>query len=501
MRAALKGESLINSKFQEKNIHIAFNPITEEFKTLNSAIKKDPHWIPDIKIFFTDEYRSYKFIPEYTKKNNCDPDIISQTLEKVKNIENNAIGNIILSSSLEIDAVTEIFNRINSQGTELNSADFIMSKLSADTDHRGSDLRKTVEYFTKLLLDPNVLKNIKDTDHDFVRTEFFPVITWIAKEHDNLYQPNFGDIFHVVLGFEFGRGRHSDLVSLVSGRDFERKAYTEEAMVVAYEKLQTGILAVVNESNFKRYTMILKSLGMISHKALSLNGMGVLNFGYSLYLLLQREMPGIKNNSKIETIVKKWVIMSALTRRYSGSSETKSGQDIQLFLTGDPQKVLNEQIEQNLSDSFWNVTLPEYFDTSSTQSNVWRVFVMSQVRNGDNAWLEKDHTVKSLVELQGNVHHIFPKAYLRKHGYSQKMYNQIANYTWLTQPRNLQAGDQAPKDYLSNSTVVEYRTSQNDVDNAIPQEVTAADFQNYETFLKHRRRLMSAQLRQYFNSL
>jgi len=499
LRAAIVGEKVMNSKFQYKRIKISFNPIEEKFQTFNGAIAKDPQWIPDISVLFGSEFHEWDFIPAFAQNSGADPNDIAEAVKKILQLINNDIGNIELDASLPIESVTEIFNRINSKGTELSTADFIMSKLSSDTEHDGNNIRKTVEYFSRLLADPLSIDSITSNDQGFLKTEYFPLIKWAKNENSNLYNPRFGDLFHVVLGFEFGRGKNSDLVSLISGRDFKTRTFTSEAMSDAYIHLKNGVEQMVNQSNFERYIMILKSLGMCDNGVLVLNGMGVLNFGYSLYLYLKN-----KNNlpvSDIESIVKRWIIMSALTNRYSGSSESKSEVDIKMFINGDPLEVVDRVAKQELSDDFWNVTLPTKFETSSTAANVWRIFQMSQVRDNDLAWLEKDHRVASLLENQGNIHHIFPRAYLKSNNFSQKQYNQVANYTWLTQPRNLLISDKAPNEYLKDAQVTEFMDSESFEQNAIPKELVNYNYENYTEFLEKRRHLMSLKIKQYFTTL
>ncbi|WP_225426568.1 GmrSD restriction endonuclease domain-containing protein [Companilactobacillus hulinensis] len=499
LRAAIAGEEVMNSKFEYKRIRISFNPIEEKFQTFNGAIAKDPQWISDISVLFSSEFHEWDFIPSFAKKSETDPNVIAEAIKKILNLVNNDIGNIELDASLPIESVTEIFNRINSKGTELSTADFIMSKLSSDTDHDGNNIRKCVEYFSRLLADPLSINSITNNDKAFLDTKYFSLIKWAKNENSNLYNPRFGDLFHVVLGFEFGRGKHSDLVSLISGREFKSRTYTEDAMSDAYTKLRHGVEQIVNESNFERYIMILKSLGMCDNGVLVLNGMGVINFGYSLFLLL-------KNNndfseSEIESIVKRWIVMSALTNRYSGSSESKSEMDIKLFINGNPKEIIDRVTKQVLSDDFWNVTLPTKLETSSTAANVWRVFQMSQVHGNDIAWLEKDHRVSSLLENQGNVHHIFPKAYLKNNGFAQQQYNQVANYTWLTQPRNLLISDKAPNKYLHDSRVTEFMNDNSFEQNAIPKSLINYDFHDYNKFLEQRRHLISDKIKKYYSNL
>lgn len=251
LRAALQGEPVVDAKFKKKRITIAFNPITEEFATLTAVIKKDSRWISDISEIFSDDFHSFNFIPKFAAENDYDPNDIEKPINKLHDLGKNQIGNIILSTQLDIESVTEIFNRINSKGTELSSADFIMSKLSSDSEHGGNNIRKCVEYFSMLLSDHDALNSIIRNDTKFTETEYFNKIKWAAKESSDLYIPRFGDIFHVILGFEFGRGKHSDLVSLVSGRDFKNRTYTEEAMIDAYNHLHDGILTFVNHQILK----------------------------------------------------------------------------------------------------------------------------------------------------------------------------------------------------------------------------------------------------------
>ena len=52
------------------------------------------------------------------------------------------MGIITLNESVTIDEVTEIFIRINSQGTKLNQADFAMSRMAANEKYGGNKLLK-----------------------------------------------------------------------------------------------------------------------------------------------------------------------------------------------------------------------------------------------------------------------------------------------------------------------------------------------------------------------
>jgi len=52
------------------------------------------------------------------------------------------------------------------------------------------------------------------------------------------------------------------------------------------------------------------------------------------------------------------------------------------------------------------------------------------------------------VRLKRDRHHIYPRNYLKKLGYRQNQYNQIANYALTQSGINIQIGDRAPEEYF-----------------------------------------------------
>ena len=197
--------------------------------------------------------------------------------------------------------------------------------------------------------------------------------------------------------------------------------------------------------------------------------------------------------------------MTALTKRYGSSPETVFDRDLRLIAENNEKNHLEEffkeTIAQNLTEEFWTLTLPENLFAQTTQLTDWRIFQMSQIHAKTHAQLEKDKFTADTIKEQGNIHHIFPKAYLRKNGFKQSEYNQVANYVWITQPRNLQIGDRAPKDYMVDMETTKYHSAENDQANAIPADLNKFDFYQYNQFLIERRNLMAQNIRSLFESL
>ena len=79
------------------------------------------------------------FVNEYCQQN---PEVngsqMNRILMRLLDIKNRQIGVITLNKDLNIDEVTDIFIRINSQGAKLNQADFAMSKIAANTEYGGN---------------------------------------------------------------------------------------------------------------------------------------------------------------------------------------------------------------------------------------------------------------------------------------------------------------------------------------------------------------------------
>lgn len=511
LTAALLGQEVLDENYKKKRIKIAFNILTEEFQTNNPAIEKQEEWISDISEFMKDDFNVFDFISGYSKKFNLDANTVSNRVTKLRSIKNVSIGRIELGSSLDIDTVTEIFVRINSEGVVLSQADFAMSKISVNEEYQGNDIRKTIDYFCHFAKTPIDYENIKENDKDFSAKEVFSKITWIKDKNEDLYLPSYVDVLRVAFTYKFKRGKLQDLVSLLSGRDFETREYKEEVVAESFSKLYEGVRQFVNQYNFEKYVMILKSAGIIDGDLV--RSQNVLNFGYILYLLLREKEVA---PDKIETLVRRWVIMSIITQRYTSSPESQFDLDIRrLNEAEDIVQYIKDEEERRLSDTFWDNILVENFNTSVASSPYWKTFVIAQIKLNNRAFLSKDIDVRTLIEGRGDIHHIFPKDYLQKNGKNNRsIYNQIANFAMLQTEVNIQIGKKAPNEYMKsiikqcNGQENKYGAINNIEDlhknmeeNCIPESLIYMTINDYDDFLKERRKLMANKIKQYYESL
>ena len=509
MRAALLGLPVVTKEYKEERIYIAFHPVKEEFATLTPAIEKDPSWISDISTIVSKETGLFEEVDNYCKANpDVDRKIVEKNIEKLREIRNCPIGYIELDANLDIDIVTEIFIRVNRQGTPLSQADFAMSKIASYGDF-GVNLRKLIDYFCHLAVDPSFLKKIKENDPEFNQTFYFNKIAWLKDKSDNLYNPSYGDIIRVSFTKEFERGRLSDLVSLLSGRNFETKTYEQEIQENTFKRLEKSLLEFVNETNFKRFIMIIKSAGFISSELIT--SKMALNFAYILYLKLrEKNYPP----EKIEKFVRKWFVMSLLTGRYTGPFESTIEDDIKRISKNGIEMELKVIEDGELSSAFWETTLVKELEKSNINNPFINVFFAAQVKNNDEGFLSKDITVSNLIQHRGDIHHIFPKEYLKKHGLDKRSYNQIANLCYAQSEINIKIGAKSPKEYFREvikqcqGGELKYGNIDNMEDlkknlekHCIPETIFEMEFDDYFDFLETRRKLMAKKIEQYYKSL
>lgn len=516
LTAALAGKAVLNDDYESKRIKIAFNPLYEgedtPFAVLTPVIEKDSRWISDIAEFFAPDFDSWSFVNDYIQANpDCNPKIVNSRITDLKAIATRQLGCIVVAAECSIDEVTDIFIRINSKGAVLSQADFAMSKIAADEAHGGNMLRKAIDYYCHLSVKPEFWTTITENDAEFMASEYAAKAAWLKDDKDDIYDPDYNDVLRVAFMHMFRRGKLADLVSLLSGRDFEARDFKSEIADASFAKLHDGVIKFMHKGNFQDFTAALRSAGFVSPAIIG--SKGAVNFAYNLYLTLKED--GSIPSTDVKRWVQRWYVMSVLTGRYSGSSESIMDRDMRGIADRSFVSFYNEITASQLSDNFWSVTLPQSLTTTSIRTGAWMVYVASQVRAADNTLFTNGFKVADVIGNVGDIHHIFPKAYLRKEiDAPQRLYNQIANYTYLEKRINIAIGEKSPGEYFSQAraAIIERKPYFGDISdeetlasslkaNCIPEGIFHMTAKDYETFLAERRTLMAQKIRQYFESL
>ena len=517
LMTSILGYTVLNEEYKEKVIKIAYNPFAQEdeeiFEVQDQSHIKSKKWIEDISIFFKTDFDSFDFIEKYCENN---PEItrkeLNQKIQSILAIKQKDLGVIELSAELDIDTVTDVFIRINSKGTVLSQADFAMSKIAADSKFGGNNLRKAIDYFCHIAIEPSFYHKLKEADPTFLSSDFGKEMAWLKDDNSSIYDPSYEDMLRVSFIHMFSRGQLKDLVSLLSGRDFATRDYKEEIAEDSFNKLSTGIMHFMRQYHFGQFILAIKSAGFISSKLIS--SQNTLDFAYVVYLKLVMSNEVDKN--EIKRYVARWFTMSILTGRYSASPESKMDLDIRNINEKGVVKYLEEIENAELSDAFWTFGLVQKLDSPVPTAPALSAFFASQIVNNSKGLFSSPSYIRDLYGFS-DVHHIFPKAYLQKVGGldNKSIYNQVANYTFLDTPVNIQIGEKAPNVYFkeaydsaSNNGVVygvpmtKEQLDKNLEENCVPLDIVNWDYNDYiDKFLPERRKLMAEKIKKYYLAL
>lgn len=510
LMAAVLGKKVVNSHYKKVKIKISFNPIEEKFETFTPAIEKDVQWFDDISVLIDTKTNLFDVVNKYVQQNpKYEVSTIFEKLQNIRNILNNQIGMIELDNNLDIEEVTEIFIRINAKGSKLSQSDFVMSKIASNEKYKGNKLRKLIDYFCHLSILPEDYERISSFDADFFEDEDIKKLSWLKNEKEDLYNPDFTDVLRVAFVSKFGRGRLRDLVALLSGRNFETRSYEEEIVKNSFIALKDGVKDVVNETNFKRFMMILRSVG-ICHKSL-IGSVNVVNYAYIVYLLLKKENASLEI---IEKYVRKSYVFNVLTERVSSNLEGTLDFDIKRINEMGFVKYFESLESSMLGENFWNVALPMKFSTPVSSSPFYRLYLIAQCFLNDKGFLSKSVSIQDMIIYRGDVHHIYPKKYLQKLGYARNKYNQIANYALTQQEINIKISDTSPSEYIadivSQCTIKQPKYGQitdieelreNFKSNCIPFYMSKGKIPEFEDFLADRQKLMANKIRYFYEKL
>ena len=275
LKTAIAGIPVVNSDYKKERIKIAFNPFealsedkdAEIFAVQDQSHLKGKKWIPDIAEVFKNDFSVFSFINKYCSDNpEMEPETLDKILTNLRAIGNRLIGVIELSEGLDIDIVTDIFIRINSKGTALSQGDFVMSKIAADESYGGNMLRKAIDYFAHLCVEPSFYNYIKENDTEFAESEYMQKLSWLKDDKETVYDPECDFILRVAFMHMYPRAILADLVSLLTGRDLETREFRIEITEETYTKLKQGVLNVINKNYFNQFMPAIRGAGFISSK-------------------------------------------------------------------------------------------------------------------------------------------------------------------------------------------------------------------------------------------
>lgn len=493
--ASMYGAKIKDKDYNERNINISYNPLTREFAVWTPAYEKNAEWISRIcDVFKADEEHNVsKFRKNYIKEVNetriksgqCelsddDEELVENNINDLLNLSFYSLPTLKISSKASEEEVADIFVRVNSGGQKLNEKDFIETLLAVFDN----DVHKKIDEFCAQSRIP------KDG------TAYNHILT-VDSVH----------LIRMAVGYGFRRARLRYAYMLLRGKDLKTGEYSEEIRNQNLGIFKKSLEVVTNLNNWHAFMNLFSGAGYLSGTLVASTNAVV--FCYVLYLIgrFDYNVPSVA----LQKIIKKWIFMSTITYFYTGSTETeveKQFADLRNIGGSDEfVKYLDNVINTRFTDDYFMLTLPNELNSSSPISPAWYGYIASlNVLNTPMLFsttpLAKHFVVGSSGDKNSiDKHHIFPKNYLTKIGYTEdRDRNQIANFTYLDYATNIDISDNPPIDYVSR-----YREKLGEdgyalacKQNALPMEFEKME---YQEFLRERRVLMADIVRQAFNEL
>lgn len=491
---AIYGIKVKDKDYNEKNIRISYNPIKVKFEVWSQAYDRDPEWISQISDVFSADldhalpsFRK-KYIREYNasrEKNGLDvlsdeEDMIESNLNRLLELLTYNLPVMEISDKASEEDVSDIFVRVNSGGAQLTEKNFIETLLAV----YDNDIFKKINKFCK---DSHTAKD---------GTSFNNII---------VLEPSF--ILRTTIALAFKRARLKYAYMLLRGKDLKTGEFAEDIREDNLKLFRDKLNLVMDLNNWHSYLNLYAQVGYLNSSLISSNISVV--YSYALYLIGKYDYK--VKSIELQDIIKKWIFMTTITSFFSNSTETtfeKILADLREVKSDkDFIDYLSSQINNKLTDDFFNVTLPELFKTSGNQSPAWFGFVASIIVLDVPILFGTTTLAHFFVPgINGSKkatdkHHIFPKNYLAKQGITDdRIRNQTANFTYLDYQTNIDIGDDAPNEYVNRYKdklgIEAYNLTLSQ--NAIP---TGFENMSYDEFLEKRRRLMSNTVRAAFKKI
>lgn len=493
--AAMCGIIIRDKSYKERKIKIAFNPQTREFAVWSMAYERDAEWISCISdAFEADEnHDSSKFRKAYIRKANegrekngkesltdDEEDIIEQNLKDLLDLKIYLLPTLKIEAGADEQDVADIFVRVNSGGQKLTEKNFIGTLLAVYDN------------------------GVHDRINRFCAESRIPAD---KTSYNPLIELDPAHIIRMTVGVGFRRARLKYAYMLLRGKNLNTGEISQDEQSKNLSIFKNSLDTVLDLNNWHSFLNIYMQAGYL--KSTIISSTNTIVFSYVLYLLGKYDYK--LNSMQLKNILTRWIFMSTVTSFYTGSTESeveKQFADLKKVNTADEFiDYLEDVINTRFTDDFFRYTLPNGLNSSSSISPEWFAYLASlNVLNTPMLFsttpLSQFFTMGSSGSKSSiDKHHIFPKNYLTSIGFdNDRDRNQIANFTYIDYPTNIEISDDPPVEYVER-----FKKKLGDEQYKIScrQHALPLGFEKmeYAEFLTQRRILMSETIREAYNKL
>lgn len=485
--AVIQGIPVLKKNYSKDHIQVAFNPLLEKFEVSDAAIRKDASYLDNISQVWNEGL--FNVVGEYLERLSASREVsieekqqVETAITRLHELKSFPFTALELSANVDEEQVAEVFVRINSKGTPLNQADFILTLMSVFWDEG----RKELEQFCRKARKPS---------------------TGEASPFNHYMKPDPDELLRVSVGLGFKRARLRNVYSILRGKDLETKQFSEERRDEQFEVLKAAQARTTNLTYWHDFFLAIRQAGYLGGREIT--SANNLIFAYILYLMGRTEYD--VEEHVLRRVIARYFFMSTLTGRYTGSPESDMEFDLARFRgVEDPDEfvnILDGICDNTLTGDFWSITLPGELATSASWSPTLYAYyaalslldatALFSRQKVDDLLEPSVHSNKKAAER----HHLFPKGYLKSLGVTEtRDINQIANYALMEWHDNIMVADQSPSEYVP---ALRERFDGDELRqmyywHALPD---GWEEMEYETFLVKRRELMASVIADAFDKL
>jgi hypothetical protein len=382
-----------------------------------------------------------------------------------------------------LEKVADIFVRINSEDVKLNQSDFILTLMSVHWE-KG---RRQLE--------------------DFSRSAVIAGLPGPSPRNAFL-DPSPDQLLRVAVAVAFRRARLQHVYSVLRGKDLETGKVTAARRQEQFDRLAQAHTKVLDLASWHEFFQCVTAAGFRSRKMITSDN--ALLYSYTIWLIGRHDF-GLTAD-ELRPVIGRWFFMAHTTGRYSNSPESQMEFDlgrIGSLPPGDGRAFtaeLDRIIAANFTGDYWDISLPNRLDTSSSRSPV--LFAYQAALNIlDAEMLFGDQRIRDLLDPsvkpakavdRDNLFH--RKALARLAITDRRQVNAIANMAYVTWPADELSNTDAPHDYWPRITdAMDPEVLERQVGwHALPVGWEQLD---YFTFLERRRQLIAKVVREAFETL
>jgi hypothetical protein len=434
-KIVLDGQQRLTSLFKalahlgEDIIEVYFNLDTEQFERYSGRLSKDPRWVP-VRLVINGEKADLQILHEIEAAggpNTRDPKA-QEYLNRLQQLRK--IGEykfpIEIFKNDDYEEVTELFVRINSGGTRLRAAELVLAQLA-------------------LRLPGAIAEKFEEAMDEYAELDYDLDARFLIRS---------------LVAIGTGQSRFKYLT------EFWTKS--PEAIDSIWKRTKKAIDSAVN---FVRHNARYEASDWLP----SLTALVPLAAYFDKHKAITPD---------VEEGLLRWFYLASLRARYSSSQEAALDEDLKALNGKKPVDELMKTL-----GPIAEVT-PDEFDDAGSRNPLFAMTYAAARKRGAKDWFSGVTLATDVVgkEHDIQVHHVFPKALLKKAGVSRKDRDEIANLAFLAARPNRKISSREPVLYLAE---IADKNSKRLQAQCIPMDEKLWELDRFQDFLTTRRQLLA----------